>query len=638
MMTNKGARFCISLLMLSIVFSAVACTGSARSITGTTERLKEYITVAKVGGDYQTIQEAVNAAVEGLTIKVHGGTYHESVTVSKAGLVIEAFDPVAEPVIVDGSDQSLTENPLAWESAEEGIYRADYEWPLTLPDEAAYSTRGGEGALLQVYEDGSLLRGYRDPFDERYYAKKTLVFFETDTYGLAGPYSGIEQLDANDRKTDESFSRAAEGRFWYDSPNKKLYVAPAAGKNPSESSYEIPVLNTLFFLTAERITLRNLVLTNAADYAVQAENAEGGTVESCFFKNVHFAVALKKTEFFVVRDNVVEERGFYERYAPFDVTGTMYEKSAIALLEEDDNAQTDADTGILVTGNILRGVPFFIPPVKGRLVVENNLISYSVFGLFASTMFWSKQGGLVGSVEIRNNVLHHLDGGIGSPRTATGGGIICLRNCFYLDASVLPENEPRDAPPGGLVFFQNTLAFAGGAQNKILPFAGAAGMTSVNNLYYVSSFAYKVFVDNGSGDPWPVLFGPQLFHNMFVTPPAAGFSYGTYTQQDELYVYQRIAESGEAADQAPGIFAFAPELETVEYFNETFDPPGPIEIEEVFGNGLARYCQTYFLRIQAVFNLDEKSPARDNGRDLPADCPDDTEIADEKPDLGAREL
>lgn len=612
----------------------------------TTLESKDYITVARVGGDYETIQQAVDNAVPGQTIKIHGGTYHEAVVIETDGLVIEAFDPLAEPVIIDGADRSFAETPLEWEEISDNVFRADYVWPLKLPDEETYTTRGGEGSLLSVYENGRLLRGYRDPFDTRYFKGKSLRYFAQDSYGIAGPYSGINQLDDTDRESGgnldrNSMPRTAPGAFFYDANRGQLFISPQADEAPAECLYEIPVLENLFLVRAANLTLRNLVLTNPVDYAVVCENADRGKIEACVFTNAHAAVLLKSTVDFTISNNLITENGFYEHYGSFDISGTLYEKSTIAFIPGDSGRPAQATTGIVITGNVIRGTPFFLPLLPLKVSVSRNLITYSAFGVFASTSpAQTSPASLEGEYTVSANVFHHLDGGLNFPAAPAGSGSLhCFRNCFYLDGESLPLRAAKAVSSATVFFYHNTLVFAKNNQERILPLTEESGVFSQNNLYIGQSMLYTVYVDDGSADPAPLVSCPQLSSNIYLMPSQPADFYGDFTMEDGMYVYKRrlSAESAPSAPAAIEIFQNEPAFTTAVFFSDEFDPLVTIESDVYIATGVGDFCDNYFDMVQAFFTPGADSPLRDNAPVLPSGYPDIVDVPDNRPDLGALE-
>ena len=386
MMQQKNIHFS-PVFWAILTLTCFSCVSAEKTSVSKTTDTRTYITVAKVGGDYLTIQEAVNNASEGQTIKIHGGTYREAVTIAKTGLVLEAFDPVGEPVIIDGADPVLLEAALAWEPVADGVYRTGYVGRSRFRMIPCTHAGVVQACCSRFMKIGPLLRGYRDPYDERYYQDKKLVFFTGDTFGLAGPYCEVAQLDPAFRRlastwSEQSGFRETGGRFYYDAIAKQLYIAPASGGDPAGNRYEIPVLSNLVYLAASGITLRNLIFEHSAGYAVYSDQAEGGRVEGCVFKNAHFAVAIRDTSNFPVTGNYIEEIGFYDRYSRLDASGTMYEKSSLAVEESGAVALGAPGDGIVIAGNIINGTPFFIPWTSAKLTVRDNLAAFSIFGLF----------------------------------------------------------------------------------------------------------------------------------------------------------------------------------------------------------------------------------------------------------------
>ena len=120
---------------------------------------------------------------DGDTIKVDGGTYKEGLTVSTPNITIEVSDP-SDPPILDGSE-SIAAN-ATWTQEATHIWSTDYTWPHTqLTDTQFTQNLGGYDqarVALQVFENGILLRGYRNRQDPDY------------TSGVGGPYRTMAEL------------------------------------------------------------------------------------------------------------------------------------------------------------------------------------------------------------------------------------------------------------------------------------------------------------------------------------------------------------------------------------------------------------------------------------------------------------
>ncbi|MFA7230792.1 MAG: hypothetical protein WC071_05940 [Victivallaceae bacterium] len=132
------------------------------------------------GGNYTTIQAAVNAANSGDVVKIKSGSYSESLTVNKANITLEAYDQANPPTLDGGRVLS----GLIWTSEGNYVYSASYR-----------------------------LNSDLNPAN--------------DIYGFCPP-SYLKQ------------DIRIEGRFRYDQTNGKLYVRTPGLDSPNWHTYNIP--------------------------------------------------------------------------------------------------------------------------------------------------------------------------------------------------------------------------------------------------------------------------------------------------------------------------------------------------------------------------------------------------------------
>ncbi|HEQ71950.1 MAG TPA: hypothetical protein ENN69_05630, partial [Spirochaetia bacterium] len=542
------------IFLLCMGLTAVLAGGCRSTPDAEAPPSRRVIIVAASGGDATTIGEAVAQAGPGDLIRIRGGVYHESVLIETAGLTLEAYDPLAEPVRIDGADQSLAQAPLLFESRGDGVYAAPYDWPGALLTDRGYSTLRGEGDLFQVYEDGELLRGYRNPFDRRFWRGGQPVRLGTERYGLAGPYASPNELfqaKENDCTQDDALAPAVKpqfsttGRYFYSSEEKLLYVLPARAGDPSAHHYAIPVLPTLIRINAPGVILKNLIFSHTLDYAVTAEHADRGLIDGCCFVGTHYAISIQDTAEFTVAHNVIEEHGFWERYNAADILGTRYGKSCLAIVT------SRKEEVITVADNIIRGTPFFFIPQAGRINFSGNIVSYAVLPLFSETPGGSITPATGQDIRVAGNVFHHLDQGLARGRTpGFGGAVRVYRNCIYLPDESLRGISPAAEKTAGLVFYHNTCVFAGDNERRIFPFLPDGVSRSFNNLFYARSFDYTVFVDRGEGRPAPILAGPLLDYNFYSEPLQSGEAIASLFVQGEPYLYLTTSRVGSAKSTA----------------------------------------------------------------------------------------
>lgn len=113
--------------------------------------------VSNDGGDFNTLQEAIKFANSGDIVKVHSGIYHETVTIAKDNLTIEAYDPQNPPVF-DGSDQQFLNTNQTWIYEYDDIYSTPYTWVTNIPELNHYGGGKNGYSTLVVYENDIYLR------------------------------------------------------------------------------------------------------------------------------------------------------------------------------------------------------------------------------------------------------------------------------------------------------------------------------------------------------------------------------------------------------------------------------------------------------------------------------------------------
>jgi hypothetical protein len=591
-------------------------------------------------GDFPTIQEAVDSATMGQVIRIRGGTYAEAVKVATGGLTLEAFDPVNEPVYLDGADQAFLDAKPVWEPAGGGVFKAAYEWPFTPPSDAEYSNPDSGTYVFQVYEDETLLRGYRNPFDRRFQKNRMPVRFPDGRYGLAGAYASPGEIAAGPGEKggrDSKPDPERAGRCYYDRANAALVLAPAAGE-PGAHRYAVPVIPSLLTIRASGTIVRDLVFTHSLDYAVSLDAADGTVINGCYFRNCHFAVRAGRTSDLAVRNCVIIENGFRERYSGEDAAGTLYERPTIAL----DPAAPDQK--ILLENNVIKGAPFTLAPGRGAVTVRDNAVSDSIFGLFAPRYLASTADNDFDSrLEITGNVFHHLDGGIVFPsRPDRRLELFLYRNCIYLAASSGFARADAGEPGPHCAIYNNVLAFAGSDLQRPLDGWLGGNQAAFNNLFYAENVEYAIFAATGSGNPYPVVGGSVLGDSLYLTPQAEAAGVGEVRLRNALFLYARVRGASAvppvgAAKKAP-CFAQGRPLTDKAFFDGQFDPLVLVGTGPVYRDGAASFCKAFRERLFAAFLLDAKSPARGRGRPIDDALPGGAGSVDRNPDIGARDF
>ena len=597
----------LTIIFVLLALGSIACHNLGKDKGKLAQwQARGYISVAKIGGDFKTIQEAIDFAPNGWTIKVHGGTYCEEIVVHKEGLTIEAFDPINEPVIIDGADQTLKEKPLEWEKLTNEIYVADYTWPYQLVSEYEYSSLGASDeieGLMSVYADGLLLRGYREPFVTESIKGKSLLPFPSNRLGLAGPYQSLEEF-----KKLAPLAANGPGNFFYDEANKKLYLWLKPTSEPAKVDLEIPRQKNLVWLKADAISLNNLIFKNALSYALVIEKAWDCSVKGCVFANCHFAILLKEKSSCNIIGNCFIDLGFSQGYRLQDIEGTLYERSTICCLEQDvgqveeKSKEVEKNCELVLAENIFYGVALSFNSSALPLKFKDNLVIYPILNLFSRQALDYYEG----KAEITGNVFSHLSTLLAFPKAyAEGSSIDFSYNCLYLEAELLPQDLKPSEARLPVVFSHNTLALAGNTLGRPIPYEREAGFDSSYNLFYGSDFNYTIYLDRGMGNLMPVVACPYLSDNIYLTPPKSGLSYQTLSINNRTYVYQQEGPSG----QRPSIFARETAFEDKGFYLTCFGLNRKKIDPRESGLDCQGFCKERLKEIKAFFAQAPDSPA-----------------------------
>jgi len=621
------------------------------------------------GQDYSTVQGAVNAASSGDIIKVHPGTYDDKVTVTKSGLTIEASDPYNPPEL-DFADHAFANSNPTWTHVGGYIYKTDYQWYREQVTDDEYSEYNEtEDAPLHVYEDDTMLRGYRCGFDPRFFE------FELTTdpdwcghnayHGCAGPYRSIVELDpeydykdyepenprmqpANKPCTSHPWHKdtGVVGRFYYDEANTDLYVWSADEDSPSNHKYYIPSVLHPIKIQASDVTLRNLVIKHASSYAVTLENAHGSVIDHCFFINNHHDILVKHSVNAVISNNFIQEKGFWERYWYWDCKGHLCGGGTVRL--------RGTSRGTIIRGNVIYGSYFSIdglqrPDVK----IYNNIMAKTLSGHLNPSGY---MGTDVLNLRIYNNIIHHGDGEavIGSIRK--GGPIWFYRNVLYHMGAMNRDGGESTAEEseGEAYYYHNTMSLA---QNIVKhPYDYPVYKNSVyrNNIIHLRHYTMEMYWSYSGRNPtmgwsyFPFHNGPDSDYNLLWRNPRPPSNWGKIARFDLTtgdpidYLESEFSDLQDDTGLETNSIQTDPEfvnsqIKTVNIKSVNYDDFSDMDYEEVISGGYDNLYSTHFNQLYHFFDVESGSDAIDNGEAIPSHWPDTVTVTDGQPDIGAVE-
>lgn len=620
---------------------AVGCLAAAAWITWSLPTRAAVLEVAPSGGDYTSIQAAVNAAADGDTIRIHAGTYREQVVITTPNLTLEAADPT-DPPEIDGSDPSFSPS---WTHVSGYVYRTPYTLPFahTTCDDL---TNGPVGdPLLMLYEDGVWLRGW-----------------EGGEYNELGcPYSTLADLDPS---TDEPAPSGREiripGRFYYDDAADELYVWSKDEVDPSGHDFAIPVLRTLISVGASGVTLRQLVLKHTYYYPVIIDGAgDDTTIEGCFLVNTGpWGVYARDAAGVVLRRNFIQLNGFYERHDYISVRFNRLKGSLVHIRGYADAA------GCEVAENVVTGTYGITARGQGCRI-HDNIVSRSQ-SLLVMTQVESSipAAGYDHDTRIFRNVLYDADFSAFSNYNTLDqadnlyyGNTYFYRNLVYAVRYVSKEgcqNSPCDATPDAFIY-NNTFALGKLVAHHPYRYPVMGSTVYRNNIFqlrYGNMEMYWVYDGDPPRDPadgWeyePFSNGPDSDFNLCwrdpendwqqiarfrnVDDPTQSYAAGEFSlMQTETGLDVHSVET-------EPLFVHG-EISTAAVFEQDYDTFSTMPYRQVIAQGYDNLFPAAFDGIYRFFDVQEGSPAVDSGEVVPSDWPDTVTIVDGMPDIGAIE-
>ena len=236
---NKNA-FVFIVLFAMLAFVAVGCASATT------------YTVCPSGGDYTSIQAAIDAADTGDTIEVHSGTYYENVDVTKQ-LILRGVDIGSGKPVVDaggsGSAIMLTVD---------GITLAGFN-----------VTNAGSYAGIKVDSNNNIITGNNVSNNDcginfgLFYSNNTITsnnVSNNNRYGIDFSYSSINDITGNTFVND--------GLFAWDSFFNTVENNMVNGKSlvylEDVSNYKVEDAGQVILVNCNNITVENLDLSNTS--------------------------------------------------------------------------------------------------------------------------------------------------------------------------------------------------------------------------------------------------------------------------------------------------------------------------------------------------------------------------------------
>ena len=588
--------------------------------------------VSKDNGDFKTLHEAIEKVDSGDIIKIHGGVYHESITITKDNITIEAFDP-KDPPIFDGSDQEFINTNHEWNFESDGVYSTPYTWIKSIPELNHYGGGKNDYSTLVVYENDIYLKGYKG--------------IQIDGTGIA-PYDNLEELNpVNDPPLpnwaiDIKKSISIEGRFIY--KNNKLYIRSVDGDHPSTHKYSIPILFHLFDIREKKVVIKNLVIKNYSGYAVRLENSDYSIIENCIFINNHYSVEIRNSQNVKLLKNFIKQYGFWERMWYYDAKGTVFWSHAI-----------DVDGGgksknCEIAQNVISGYYSALLAHGTDMNVHDNIFSYCISTHINCTAY---NIDIPFNIRIYNNIFHHVDDNSIGVSNLPDGPIWIFRNIFYVVHGLNKAGSNDLSKSGGeCYFYNNTITNATRIPIHPYSYPSYKKLHYRNNIFHLNSnkstFFWRYRYRNSYIEGWDIIpfkNGPDSDYNLFFkdgnTDLIAEFrdSYGSiYTyNKDEFNIMCDQTGLDPNSLYADPNFLNGSLFINADVSRMRLDNISTMNYEEIIHTGYNELYLSHFNPLYNLFALTEGSPAIDRGEDLPDNWPDIVEITDQLIDIGAHE-
>jgi parallel beta-helix repeat protein len=595
------------------------------------------INVGSEDGFYKTINAAIKSAADGDIIKVHKGVYNEELLVNIPNITIVGAD-ADNPPVIDGSDQTFLSSHHTWKKVSGHIYKTDYSWPhKQLTDEQFTEYSGGIGetrVALQLYEDGELLRGYRNRHDPDY------VGYNQDS-GISGAYRNLTELNpVNDNGLLPQYLRRPNikipGRFMYKEDGHQLYVWCADESTPEGKKYNIPIRTHLVKINAKGVKLKNLVIRYSGGYAISLNNSDNVIIDHCYLDNNIYGIYVLNSKDVTISNNLIRIKGLWNRYWYDDVKATALgsymikvDGFALSIRCQIFNNIIYGSYGILAGGQKMR--------------IFHNIISYSPSVLINASEINESRGvppAYDHDLSIYDNILHHADFSSIAVSFVSKGDIWFYRNLVYevkyfIKDGTSYKSQIESESRGKKYFYHNTVV---GLDSLIHnPYKYAVNKKTVfrNNIFMSRVHLYTFY--NESINYFPFTAGPDSDNNLMWITSRDDIGEFQISPQSIKYYHNNEFQSftRDTGLETHSMFV-EPGLDNLNIMElNAIDTVSSKNIHDFITYGYDSVFQASFSSIHDKFTLSGHSKAIDKGVNLEA-YPDYID-ADHK-DIGALEL
>ncbi|MFC1701031.1 GDSL-type esterase/lipase family protein, partial [Patescibacteria group bacterium] len=388
------------------------------------------------GYDYATIQDAVGMTGPGDTVMVHEGIYRERVTINSSHsgtendyILYKAAD--GENVVIDNSDETLTQTPDWQASAYQDVYVTTIDW----------------------------VPGYVSKDEERLYHYQSITDLET--------------LELVDTLTLEVV--IPTGGWFFDENSQELYIKFSDLSDPNLSLIYVSKRDFGFLLyNASYVIIDGFEVRYTSGSGIRIVDGERNVIQNNLIHNTQGGIYLSD----LTNDNLIQENEIYDTSIsswPWTaMKNTDHEKSGVSLWR--------SGSGNIVRDNIIHGIFNGIAPSSwGALADESYNSNIDVYRnkIYAiSDDGLEPEGACINNRFWENTILDSYKPVSAAPITV--GPVYFIRNIFYNNyGGSFTFMVDEDYKTGPVYAYHNTI-FIERPDENVLGFFSSEGTAGVN--------------------------------------------------------------------------------------------------------------------------------------------------------------